>query len=77
MVHELKILPRWFNAVAYNHKNFEIRKNDREFSVGDWLVLCEYEKGRYTGRAIERQIEYIYYGDGTFGLLKGWCVLGF
>lgn len=37
--HELKILPKWFEDVQANKKNFEIRKNDRNFEVGDYLIL--------------------------------------
>lgn len=30
--HELKIAPRWFNDVQSGRKNFEIRRNDRDFN---------------------------------------------
>ena len=74
--HELKILPKWYADVESGKKNFEIRRNDRDFKVGDYLVLQEYEKGRYTGRQITRRIQYIYQGDGTYGLSEEFCVLG-
>lgn len=75
--HELKILPKWFEDVQANKKNFEIRKNDRNFEVGDYLILKEWDiKGSFTGRYVIRQIEYIYKGDGAYGLSKGYCVLG-
>lgn len=76
MTHELKILPRWFNDVAENRKRFEIRKADRDFKVGDWIDLKEWEDGEYTGCYIHAKIEYIYLGDGTYGLPEGWCILG-
>jgi len=38
MVHELKILPAYFEAVCEGRKNFEIRNNsDRGFNAGDAL----------------------------------------
>lgn len=74
--HELKILPKWFEDVQANVKNFEIRKNDRNFEVGDYLVLKEWYRGKYTGRYVARQIEYIYQGDGTYGLSEDYCILG-
>lgn len=41
MTHELKILPEYFEAVASGCKQFEIRKNDRDYKVGDQLILRE------------------------------------
>lgn len=76
MTHELKILPQWFADVKSGKKNFEIRRNDRDFKVGDLLCLKEYEKGRYTGNEVIREIEYIYKGDGTYGLSADFCILG-
>lgn len=74
--HELKILPKWFDDVANEVKNFEIRRADRPYEVGDRLLLREYEKGRFTGRKVTREIEYIYQGDGTYGLSDEFCILG-
>lgn len=75
MTHELKILPEYFEAVVTYKKTFEIRKNDRNFNVGDKLILKEWYHGRYTGREVERWVSYIYHGDGTFGLSEGFCVM--
>ncbi|WP_422698913.1 DUF3850 domain-containing protein [Enterococcus durans] len=41
MTHELKILPEYFEAVVSGRKQFEIRKNDRDYKVGDQLILRE------------------------------------
>lgn len=74
-VHELKILPKWFEDVARQKKTFEIRKNDRDYNVGDTLILKEWCKGKYTGREIKRTVSYIYYGDGTYGLSDEYVVM--
>lgn len=37
--HQLKILPQYFQAVSIGDKTFEIRKNDRDFKVGDNIAL--------------------------------------
>lgn len=41
--HELKCRPEYFSRVASGQKTFEIRRNDRDFQVGDILILKEYE----------------------------------
>lgn len=43
----LKIKPEYFQAVIDGRKPFEIRKNDRNFKVGDEIYLDEYEGCRY------------------------------
>ena len=40
--HELKIYPKYFEAILDGKKTFEIRKNDRYFHVGDRIVLKEW-----------------------------------
>ncbi len=81
--HELKTLPEYFKAVNLGVKMFEVRKNDRDFKVGDVLILREWlptehceSTGQYSGRKIERTIGCFI--DGVqFGIKKGYCVLGF
>lgn len=43
--HELKLDIKYFDDVKTGKKNFEIRKNDRDFEVGDILELKAYVKG--------------------------------
>lgn len=74
--HELKILPQYFDDVASGKKNFEIRKADRDFKVGDFLILKEWEGGLYTGRNMIAKVDYIYQGDGSYGLSEEYCILG-
>ncbi len=55
-------------------KEFEIRKNDRGFKLGDNLLLEEYDpQTGYTGRSIQRRIAYIIQGE--FGLPNNICVM--
>ena len=48
-IHELKILPAYFNDVFSGRKNFEIRKNDRGFRVNHILMLRIWRQKNYTG----------------------------
>jgi len=57
MVHELKTLPVYFEAVLRGEKSFEIRDNsDRGFQKGDTVILREYDPVRPTLPSLRRQI---------------------
>lgn len=75
-VHELKTHPEYFQAARDKAKRFELRKNDRDFQVGDILKLMEWdpEASCYTGRSDYYRITYILTG-GVFGLPDDLCVL--
>jgi ASC-1-like (ASCH) protein len=61
MTHELKTLPQYFEEVWKGNKTFEVRKNDRNFKVGDEVLLKEYLPfdDEYTGRKVLGMITYI------------------
>ena len=59
MIHELKILPEYFNAVISGEKTFEIRKNDRPFHKCDLLALNEFDGQYWTGNSCLVYIDYI------------------
>lgn len=63
MIHELKTLTPYFVAVVSGEKTFEVRKNDRDFHVGDFLMLKEImkieEKQTYTGRYCVVRVTYV------------------
>ena len=89
MEHKLKILPQYLESIVEGTKNFEIRKNDRNYQVGDTLILKEWvdreirqveditiEASPYfTGLEITKEITYILEG-GQYGLEEGYCILG-
>lgn len=60
MIHELKIEPKYLSEISNGDKNFEIRKNDRNFQRGDFLALNEWEDGGYTGESIIVKILYVF-----------------
>lgn len=74
-LHELKIYPKYFKEVLNGNKQFEIRKNDRDFQVGDNIYLREWDNIRYSGRTIYAEITYIL-DDKFIGLEKGYVALG-
>ena len=76
MTHTLKTWPEYFRAIKDGRKTFEIRKNDRNFQVGDTLLLQEYmpDEGEFTGRDILVAVNYIL--DGFSGLQDGYVAIG-
>ncbi len=77
MTHKLKTWPEYYQAVESQEKTFEVRKDDRNFQVGDKLHLLEYDPkyDKLTGRFLFKKISYKLTG-GSFGIQEGFCVLG-
>lgn len=75
MVHELKILSTYFRDILRGNKTFEVRKNDRNFQVGDNLILKEWENGEYTGNTLEKNVIYIL-DDSSGYVLEGYVIMG-
>lgn len=75
--HYLKVWPSYFEALVEGRKSFELRKDDRGFSVGDVLVLQEWDPAleSYTGRQVIREVEYIARDVPGFGLMQGFCIM--
>ena len=77
-IHELKIKPEYFEAVRKNKKRFELRRDDRDFEVGDFINLKEFDNGEYTGRRTGMMpILYILRNCPEYGLSDGYCIIGF
>ena len=76
-VHMLKIWPQYHDAVDAGEKLFELRKADRDYSVGDHLILCGWHPmaQKYTGRRTTCLITYVLPG-GQFGLAPDHVILG-
>lgn len=75
--HYLKILIQYYKDVLMLKKRFEVRKNDRDFKEGEYLILMPINKD---GKVIKGlpfvtfQIIYILNG-GQFGIEPGYCVM--
>ncbi|WP_371341078.1 DUF3850 domain-containing protein [Klebsiella quasipneumoniae] len=61
ITHDIKIYPEFFSAVCTGVKRAELRKNDRDYRVGDTLHLMETPRGscHQTGEFINVKITHI------------------
>ena len=78
MLHALKTIQPYFDAVKTGNKTFELRKYDRPFTPSDTLVLQEWDnkEGKYTGQELTFTISYVLADVVEYGLKKGYCILG-
>lgn len=78
--HKLKTWPEPFEAIAQGKKKFEFRRGDRDFGVGDCLLLCEHTEpnrefiGFFTGREIVARVTYMVSGP-MFGVPLGFVCM--
>jgi hypothetical protein len=76
--HALKTWPEQFQAVKAGLKTFELRKNDRDYQVGDKLVLCEYdpETGLSTMWTVSVRVTHILKGPTPWNALAPeWVIM--
>ena len=72
----LKTWPEPFAAIRAGLKSWELRKNDRDYRVGDLLALEEWnpDTGMYTGQVTGAVVTWILHG-GQFGLPGGYVIM--
>jgi hypothetical protein len=72
--HTLKTEQPWFDLVVEGVKNFEIRKNDRDYKEGDILELLEYDQQtkQFTDDYVIAKVELVC----EFAQKEGWVVMG-
>jgi ParB family chromosome partitioning protein len=75
--HHLKTEKPYYDDILDGVKDFELRKNDRDYRVGDLIWLEEVIDGIKTGRQMSpMKVKYIFHG-GRYGLKNGYCILSF
>lgn len=74
--HKLKIKEEYYDAIRRGVKRFELRKNDREFEVGDLITFQIVDEGSIYSSLLVFQIVYILEGVPEYGLSEGHCILG-
>lgn len=79
MIHQVKCEHKFFEDVIRGNKLFEVRKNDRNYQVGDYLAMNELtdDKTSYTRRSAMFVIDYVIrYEDMPLALGYDYVVLG-
>lgn len=74
MIHRIKLSYLYFDDAQNGKKNFELRKDDRNYQVGDKLWLSEVKDNVLTGREVE--VDVVYKLADYTGLEAGYCILG-
>lgn len=81
-VHELKSWKPFFRAIVAGHRSHELRRADRDFSVGDVLLLREYDSGTstYSGQECRALVTSITSSAhpcamSTEALAPGFCIM--
>lgn len=73
--HDLKIAPLHFLMVESGDKTWELRKNDRDYSIGDTFTLKRWSMGRFDGKEIHGTIGGLWVD--LPGLEDGYCIFTF
>lgn len=74
-IHQVKIAPKYLNAVVTGQKKAELRKNDRDYKSGDVLSLCEWKHGKFTGKERAAVITHVLPVNEFITGADGWVVL--
>lgn len=76
-MHELKIKDNYYWSVMNGYKTFELRKNDRNFEVGDTIHFVNINGVDFINEPNNiYQITYILKNVEEYGLDKDYCILG-
>ncbi len=75
-LHVLKIKDEYFKQVFLRTKTFELRKDDRDYEVGDLIHFVNADgEDFYYGMGNLYQITYILKGVPEYGLQDGYAIL--
>ena len=83
-LHELKIKHEYLVEIALGNKTFELRKNDRDYRVGDLIRFIDIKQSNsdkhdcdiYIDEDTLYKITYILKDVPEYGLDKDYCILG-
>ena len=79
VIHDVKVLSRFWENLTIEQKNFELRKLDRDYKVNDYLRLNFYSEDLKeiieTEKPKVAKIQYILKDAEMFGLQKDYGIL--
>lgn len=75
--HIIKILPKYLDEQLTGNKTFEIRKDDRNYEVGDYIMMKEIDPDseKFTGRFMIVWVSYLLRGSDFLGVEDGYVAL--
>lgn len=74
MTHEIKIHSTYASEHLRGVKDWELRKNDRDYKEGDTVkFIVVTERNEPTGMVYTREITNVFHG-GVYGLQDGFCI---
>lgn len=74
--HVIWVSPEYFIESKNGNKPFELIKDDRDYKVGDRLILTEFDGKKLTKNSCFKTITYILRDCEEYGLKKGFVILG-
>ena len=81
-LHELKIKHEYLVEIVLGNKTFELRKNDRDYQVGDLIRFIDIKQDSkgdcdiYIDKDTLYRITYVLKDVPEYGLDKDYCILG-
>ena len=74
-IHIIKTVNPYFNLASQDLKDWELRKNDRDYKVGHWIISREYspDLNQYSPHFLTGRINFIL--ENFPGLENGYCIL--
>ena len=79
MRQELKCWPEFFETILDGRKQFELRRNDRNYEVGQEYCIKEWDTSTvsYTGREVNVRITYVLQAHEFPGINPNHCIFSF
>jgi len=77
MIHRLKIEQHYLIHILEGIKTFEVRKNDRDYQIGDQIIFMPLESENYNAYDLETPLPYfiITYVHHGYGMSNDFVVL--